>query len=209
MKLETRYFDTELRALTEGDNKVIEGRFLNYDVDSKYFFENGKWFTEVIERGAADKDTKTKDAFLTYNHSKDNVNATVKSGSLAISFDEKGGSFRAILNNTTHSNNLYELVLRGDVNGNSFGFRSADKGDKWSRNANGENVRRISRISEIREISVIGGLLDPVYPQTVVYARGFDEFEKDIPTKIKEDNIEPYKEFYEDEIRILKLKNKF
>jgi hypothetical protein len=187
MKVETRVNEipnVELRASMEGDQMVIEGRAITYDVESRPLSFNGKKFTETILRGAA-KDANKKSAYLTYNHNKDEVLASVKSGSLTLNEDDKGVGFRAVLNNTTYSKNLYEMVLRGDVNENSFGFTVEDNGQKWSRSVAGVPQRHISRISNLVDISVVGGAFEGAYPQTEVYARGLEEFEKEQePTKI-------------------------
>lgn len=201
MKFETRVYDNQdlsLRAYTEGDQKIIEGYASVFNVESRLLYENGKRFTEVILKGAF-SDVVGGDTYYSFNHSRDKILARTINKTLTLKEDDKGLFFRAILNNTTDANNLYEMVNRQDVAENSFAF-TVGEGQKWSRSSNGENIRSISRISNLIDISTV---TKAAYPKTEVYARGFDEFLKEQePTKII---MEPY----EDEARIFKLKYNF
>ena len=202
MKIEKRLYnnDTELRAYNEGDQKVIEGYAALYEVESRLLYENGKKFIEIISRGAF-KDVIQNDVYFTYNHSKDTILARTISGSLVLTEDEKGLRFRAVLNNTTISNDIYEMVLRGDINENSFAFQVND-GQKWERNAEGVPLRRISRISNLFDVSVV---TKAAYPQTEVYARGFEEFDEYI---VEQEPIEIDKELQKKMLNVIKLKEK-
>lgn len=200
MKVEKRIYDTKdvaLRAFTEGDQKILEGYAALYNVESRLLYENGKKFIEIIERGAF-ADVLNNDVYLTFNHSNDKILARTINETLTLKEDEKGLFFRAILNNTTTANDLYEMVLRGDVVENSFAF-NVGEGQSWSRNAEGVPLRRISRISNLSDVSVV---THAAYPKTEVYARGFEEFENtQEPLKI---NPEPYKDME----KLLKIKLK-
>lgn len=199
MKVESRIYNNpeiSLRAITEGEDKILEGYAALYNVESRLLYENGKKFIEIINKGAFN-DVLNNDVYLTFNHSQDSILARTINKSLILKEDDKGLFFRAILNNTSIANDLYEMVSRGDVVENSFAF-TVDEGQKWERNAEGIPLRRISRISNLYDVSVV---TKAAYPQTEVYARGFEEYIKEQePVKII---MEPY----EDEARILKLKN--
>lgn len=178
MKIETRiYSDPEisLRAYTEGEERIIEGYAARYNVESRYLYDNKKnrMFTEIIERGAFSK-VVNDDVYLTFNHNKDTILARTINKTLELKDDEKGLFFRAKLNNTTDANNVYEMVSRGDVNENSFGFYVEDKDMKYERSAERVPLRRISRIANLFDVSVV---TKAAYPQTEVYARGLEEFE--------------------------------
>ena len=137
------------------------------------------------------------DVYLTFNHSKDTILARTINNTLQLKDDEKGLFFRATLNQTSTSKDLYIMVERGDVFENSFAF-TVDEGQKWSRSAEGVPLRRISRISNLFDVSVV---TKAAYPQTSVWARGFEEFENiQEPIKIID---EPYKDL----AIILKHKN--
>ena len=175
MKVENRIYENPevtIRAFKEGDNMVLEGYAALYNVESRLLYENGKRFIEVIERGAF-KDVVGGDVYLTFNHSKDTILARTINKTLELKDDEKGLYFRAILNETSTSKDLYIMVERGDVVENSFAF-TVDEGQKWERSAEGVPLRRISRISNLFDVSVV---TKAAYPKTEVYARGFEEFE--------------------------------
>lgn len=186
MKSENRVCidEAELRAFTENNEMIVEGRAIVYDTPSRLISENNKSFIEVIERGAF-KEARTSNAYFTYNHSKNEVLATVRGKSLTLVEDDKGVLFRAILSNTTYSKDYFEMIKRGDIAGNSFGMVVANNGDVWKRNEQGIPLRHISRISDITDISIISGSFVPAYPNTTVWARGFEEFESiEEPKKI-------------------------
>jgi len=199
MKIENRVYDNpelKIRAFKEGDQMILEGYAAVFDVESKLIYENGKAFFEILERGAF-SETINNDVYLTFNHSKDKILARTINKTLELKEDETGLFFRANLNNTTSSKDLYEMVERGDVIENSFAFTVDDKGQKWERNADGDPVRHISRISNLFDVSVV---TKAAYPQTVVWARGYEEFENlskeldKIITDFKDTNIESEKE---------------
>jgi HK97 family phage prohead protease len=177
MNNENRYYieDKHLRASTSEDGKmIIEGVALLYNNESHIVYEDGKRFTEIIERGAlANTDFNT--AYLTYNHSRDNVFATVRAKTLQTTLGEDGLYFRATLNNTQGAKDLYAQTVAGDVTGNSFNMYLDDNDYSYHRANDGSLVRKITNVTAIREISLIGGLLTPVYPNTTVWVRGLEE----------------------------------
>lgn len=176
-KSENRYTieQSSLRAYVEEDKKIIEGRPILFNSESKEIFEDNKEFIEVIERGALD-DTDFRLAYLTYNHSRDDVFATVRSKSLSPIPDENGMLFRAVLNNTQKANDMYELVQAGDIAGLSFNMVVPESDMTYKRGTDGILRRTIHKIRAIREISLVGGLYQPVYNETQVWARGLDEY---------------------------------
>ena len=198
--IEYRFYepkDTELRAFTENDQMVIEGYAAKYGVMSHLLTEKGLSFNEVLERGTF-KDHLKDDTYLTYNHNKDKVLAATKNDTLVLSDDETGLKFRAVLNNTTDSKDVYERILRGDVNENSFGFVPDPKKQKIERIAGSDPIKRISGIEMLFDVAVV---TRAAYPETELYVRDLDESETE---KLVEINKEPY----EDQVHILKLKLK-
>ena len=198
MEFETRIFedqDKSLRAYTEGNDKILEWYANRTNIESRLLSENGKKFVEKMEPGAF-SDVINKDVYFTFNHSRDSILARTTNKTLTLKEDDKGLHFRAILNNTTQANNLYEMVQRGDVTENSFAF-TVDEGQKWSRNSEGVPLRSISRLSNLIDVSVV---TKAAYPKTEVYARGLDEFDKEQePTKIDNKPIQ-------EEIELIKTK---
>lgn len=198
-KVEYRFFepnDLELRASMENDQMVIEGYAAKYNVRSHLLTERGQSFIEVLEPGTFREHLK-EDTYFTFNHSKDKIMAHTRNGSLILTEDEVGLKFRANLNNTTDSKDLYERVSRRDLVENSFCFLPDIKKQKLERISGSEPVKRISGIENLFDISVV---TRAAYPNTEVYARELDEMETNEPIKIID---EPYR----DMAHILKLKN--
>jgi len=176
-KSENRYLteQSKLRAFVEEDKKIIEGRALVFNSESRLLYEDNKEFNEVIEKDALEGADLSR-AYLTYNHSKDYLFATLRGQSLSTVTDDDGMLFRAVLNNTQKANDMYEMVRNGDIAGLSFNMVVTDKDFSYSRATDGSLKRTIHKIRAIREISLISGLWEPAYPETRVWARGLEEY---------------------------------
>jgi HK97 family phage prohead protease len=182
-KIQYRSFepeDGELRALKdENDQMILEGYAAKYNTKSILLSERGIKFFEILEPGTF-RDHINDEAYFTFNHSRDKVMAHTRNKTLILSEDEKGLKFRAILNNTTDSKDLYERVLRGDVVENSFGFHENPEKQKLDRVAGSNPIKRISGIENLFDISVV---TKAAYPQTEVYVRELDETKTEEPIK--------------------------
>lgn len=200
-KIQYRNFEPEegeLRALKdENDQMVIEGYAARYNVKSRLLSEKGVKFFEVIEPGTF-RDHLEDEVYFTYNHSKDKVMAHTRNKTLILSEDDKGLKFRAILNNTTDSKDLYERVSRGDLVENSFGFHENPSLQKVDRIAGSDPIKRISGIENLFDVSVV---TKAAYPQTEVYVRELDEEQTEEPAKTYSSAK------YKRELQTIKLKN--
>jgi len=70
------------------------------------------------------------------------------------------------LPNTSHGNDLAELVQRGDVAGCSFGFRVAPGGDRWEQRGK-QMVRELLDV-ELIEVTLTS---NPAYQDTTIAIR--------------------------------------
>ena len=207
---ENRYVieNSKLRAYTEDDKKIIEGRAIPFNSESRLLYEDNKEFNEIIIPEATENSDFSR-AYLTYNHSRDDVFATVRANSLTTFKDEEGISFRAVLNNTQKANDMYEMVRSGDIAGLSFNMIVGDRDYTYSRGEDGKLKRVIHNIRAILEISLISGLMTPAYAETKVWARGFDEYltqEQEAERKKKEFYTKN-KNFIEKKIDIYNISN--
>jgi len=207
---ENRYVieNSKLRAYTEDNKKIIEGRAIPFNSESRLLYEDNKEFNEIIVPEATENSDFSR-AYLTYNHSRDDVFATVRANSLTTFKDEEGISFRAVLNNTQKANDMYEMVRSGDIAGLSFNMIVGDKDYTYSRGEDGKLKRVIHNIRAILEISLISGLMTPAYAETKVWARGFDEYltqEQEAERKKKEFYTKN-KNFIEKKIDIYNVSN--
>jgi len=124
-------------------------------------------FDEVIRPGAFAKTLATGTNIRALsNHDVHALVGTTKSGTLQLREDSHGLAFTLSLPNTSHGNDLAELVQRGDVSGCSFGFRVAPGGDKWE-TRNGKTLRELLTVDLI-EVTLTS---DPAYQDTTIAIR--------------------------------------
>lgn len=122
----------EVRAESNAEGKkVIVGYAAIYNSPTILRDWWGEEFLEEIAQGAFDTSLKEDNIRALYNHNPDHILGSTKSGTLVLSSDTKGLRFENYLPNTQVANDLYENVSRGDVDGNSFGFKV--RKDQWSK----------------------------------------------------------------------------
>lgn len=189
--VEYRYFDadaTETRAVQEGDNHYLEGHAAIFNTRSKLIFENGKLFNEVISPDAFTEVLKDEriDVPFTLNHIRGQLLGRTKSKTLTLSVDERGLKFRVSIPNTTTGRDVLELVQRGDLFSNSFGFITNRASESWSKDEEGNNIRTINKVLRLVDVAVV---TDAAYPDTDIALRSFEEFEAE--TKKEEIRLEP------------------
>ena len=177
-KYERRYCgDALLRAfIGEDDNgRYAEGYAHKFGVESQVITERGTTFIEVIKRGAFDNVLASPNLNVkyVYNHDMSKMIARSKSGTLAISADETGLFFRASFpENVSYANDLYELIQRGDISGNSFAFRLKEEDYTLTRGEDGMFKRTIHNVSGLVDVSSVQ---DPIYPETTLDLRAIIE----------------------------------
>ena len=123
-------------------------------------------FTEVVAPAAVTGTLRgSPDILLLNNHDTSQVLARTASGTLKLTTDSIGVNFTCPLDmRQSYSADLAIAVERGDVRGNSFGFRTNK--DSW-KNENGVLLRTLEEI-QIFELSVCS---QPAYTQTGVSVR--------------------------------------
>lgn len=201
----------EIRSYAEAptlneENRTIEGYAIVFDVRSNvmYDWEGGRKFVEVIERRAVtDELLNSCDirALIEHNNQRLLARSNKGKGTLQLEIDEHGLKYRFVSPNTTHGNDIVEMVKRGDINGSSFAFRSLQENVKWEKGTNGVWLRTIQKIDFIRDVTMTA---DPAYSQTEVSVRSMellDETEdKPIEEEVRNDNR------YKIELELLKRK---
>jgi HK97 family phage prohead protease len=163
----------ELRAykgdgLTENtEQMIVEGYAIVFNSESR----NLGGFTETINPDALDGALeRNNDVLALYGHDYQNVLGRQSAGTLELQKDERGIKYKLNLPDTTLGRDVFTLIERGDLKGNSFGFTV--KKDKWSK---GEDMalRTIEEIQDLFEISIVSM---PAYEATDLTKRSFDEF---------------------------------
>jgi HK97 family phage prohead protease len=173
MKKEKRnitFKNLNIRSTEKEGKKYIEG-IIPYDSKSVPIWG----VTEIIDRTAFNKTLKdNKEVRALWNHNDSFILGNTKSGTLELNDSEDGLICRCELPNTSYANDLYEIVLRGDVKTMSFGFRPI----KWVDSENG----KLRTLKEIQLDEVSFGVIYAAYPDTTskTYLRGFMKRKIDI-----------------------------
>lgn len=124
-------------------------------------------FSEVVRPGAFAKTLATGfNVRALFHHQGSALLGTTRGGTLQLREDSHGLAFELALPDTTHGRDLAVLVDRGDVAGCSFGFRTADGGDRWEQRG-AQLVRELLDV-ELHEITLTH---DPAYQDTTVAMR--------------------------------------
>jgi HK97 family phage prohead protease len=170
----------ELRAYKseEESRMLVEGYAIVFNSESRDL----GGFTEVVKENALDKALeRNTDVLALYGHDYQNVLGRQSANTLQLEKDERGIKFTLDLPNTQLGRDVYTLVERGDLKGNSFGF-TVEK-DSWDKKGD-KVIRTIEQVRDLFEISIVSL---PAYEATELVKRNFEEFAEDITEAIPED----------------------
>ena len=202
----------EIRSYAEAptlneDGRTIEGYAIVFGVRSNvmYDWEEGRKFVEVIERSAVTEELLNGcdiRALIEHNNQRLLARSNQGRGTLQLEIDDHGLKYRFVSPNTTHGNDIVEMVKRGDISGSSFSFRSSYESVKWEKEATGMWLRTIKKLDYIRDVTMTA---DPAYSQTEVTVRSIADMETPEAPEEKPEvrNDESYK------IQLELLKRKF
>ena len=210
--IEYRYIPSdviECRILEEDNKRYLEGHASVFSQKSKLIFENDRIFNEIISPNAFDEVLKDErlDVPMTFNHTRGMLLGRTKSNTLQLSKDEKGLKFRVEVPNTTTGNDVYELVKRGDLFENSFGFISDRAKEVWTKDENGVSIRTVNNIKRLADVSIVRS---GAYANTDVAARSFEEtnvvLESEVKLEVETERNKQEIEKMRMHVNILKLK---
>ncbi|HPI82206.1 MAG TPA: HK97 family phage prohead protease [Candidatus Paceibacterota bacterium] len=206
--IETRFFgneDIELRSEESNGRRFITGYAAKYGVRSKLISEKNQVFYETLNRGSFDDVLQREDldVKLLFNHDKNKILGRYPE-SLEIFTDEKGLGFRAeIPMEVSYASDVYNLVKRGILKGNSFAFRCDPNDCNWGKDESGIRTREINKISGLYDVSVV---VDPAYPNTEVAARSIEELERAERAEKEEEPKKYPTDSFKRRLKTLKLK---
>ncbi|OFV69404.1 HK97 family phage prohead protease [Acetobacterium wieringae] len=178
----------EIRAKSgEGeDQKTIGGYALRYNQPTRIIDWWGDEFLEEFARGAFDESIQQRTVKALWNHDTSSPLGSTKSGTLRFNDDAEGLNYDVDLPGNTWGTDAYESVMRGDVDGSSFGFFT--KEEKWSVvDYEGKKIdkRTITR-AELIEVSPC---TFPAYESSEIKVRSFEAL-KEEKNKPDQKNIE-------------------
>jgi len=163
----------ELRAYKteeEESRMLVEGYAIVFNSESRDL----GGFTEVVKEDALDKALeRNTDVLALYGHDYQNVLGRQSADTLQLEKDERGIKFTLDLPNTQLGRDVYTLVERGDLKGNSFGF-TVEK-DSWDKKGD-KVIRTIEQVRDLFEISIVSL---PAYEATELTKRSYEDFTED------------------------------
>ena len=179
---------TDLRAYNldeDSSKRMVGGYAIVFNSESRDL----GGFTEFVAPEALNRALeRNSDVLALYNHDYANILGRQSSETLRLYKDEKGLRFELDLPDTSLGRDIYELVKRGDLKGNSFGFTV--KRDSWKKKE-GKVYRTIEEIKDLYEVSIVSM---PAYEATDLMKRSFDEFideaDKVKPNEVTEEVVE-------------------
>jgi hypothetical protein len=175
MKNNNKHFfpSVELRAYKteeEESRMLVEGYAIVFNSESRDL----GGFTEVVKEDALDKALeRNTDVLALYGHDYQNVLGRQSADTLQLKKDERGIKFTLDLPNTQLGRDVYTLVERGDLKGNSFGF-TVEK-DSWDKKGD-KVIRTIEQVRDLFEISIVSL---PAYEATELTKRSYEDFTED------------------------------
>ena len=164
----------------EVEDRLIKGYALTFNTMSELLPAKGLTFRETIKEGAIDGLIEKCDIVALYQHESDAgvlARSRNNKGTLRLSIDDKGLYFEFEAPQTSLGDTVLQGIRRGDLDGCSFAFTVAEKGDKWTRQADGTYLREISKIAMLEDISVV--VFQAYKDSTVINSRGLEIAEEE------------------------------
>jgi HK97 family phage prohead protease len=170
----------EVRAIGDGEKKTIGGYAVKYNSPTLMRDRWGDEFLEEIAAGAFDKSLQNRNQKALWNHDSSMPLGSVSAGTLRFNSDTSGLNYDIDIPDTSYGNDVYEVVMRGDVDGSSFGFVCVD--NVWSKvQYEGREVYKRSIIEA--ELVEVSPCTFPAYDSSQISVRSLDCVKDEIKTK--------------------------
>lgn len=161
IQIEKRAFPVEYRVDSSAKQPKLEGYAALFNKVS----EDMGGFREKIAPGAFTKTIAEGDVRALFNHDPNFVLGRTKSGTLDLEEDERGLKMSVTPPSTTWARDLMETIARGDVDQQSFAFRTIK--DHWDNPAEGTPMRTLLEV----QLFDVSPVTYPSYSQTSVEVR--------------------------------------
>ena len=156
-------------------------------------------FKEKIRRSAFSKSLEKNNVKALWNHNRDFVLGSTKSGTLKVKENEKGLPFEVVLPDSEWGRSAYESIKRGDVDQMSFGFNVI--GQEWDESDPKNIIRTLTEV-DLHEISFTAF---PAYKQTSAKTRSIKEEYQDYKKESEDPEIEKRKNELDIKMKLLEL----
>ena len=173
MEIQYRHIhDAELRA--DPESRMISGYGIVFNSDSlplQIWDDQTGRIIEAVEIITQDsmKGADMRDVISAINHDFQKVLGRTTSGTMKLSADAKGVSYRAEAPKTGYADDVIELLQRGDLSGSSFVF-SMDWEAGYDIQERDDGVLQASP-KKITKVYEMGPVINPAYPETTAQNR--------------------------------------
>lgn len=133
--------------------------------------EIGRWFHEVVARGAFTNTLRTDDVRAYFDHDTGRILGRLSAGTLRLQEDDKGLRVEIDLPDTTDGRDAVVSIERGDISGMSFRFEAIRQ--EWDETV--DPAKRTLLEVKLGEVSIV---TEPAYEGTSIALRSLDEARK-------------------------------
>lgn len=181
--METRFFNSELRASSDGRQKKLSGVAIRYGTRSaSYIAPNTRERIApgCFARSLRNAGNSATDIRMLCEHKAENLLGRTSAATLRLVDDREALRFECDLPDTTVANDLYENIRVGNIRGMSFGFVADDDSyepefdeDEEGNSNDDRCMVRTVRAGQLLEISSVS---TPAYESGLVLARNSFQF---------------------------------
>ena len=164
--IERRFLTTEVRAVGDESNPIIEGDAAVFNQETTI----GSMFRETIRPGAFTRVlSENPDVIAAYNHDWNVVLGRTSAGTLVLTENLNGLHYETKINpKDSEAMNVYQKVKRGDIPQASFAFTV--RAEAWTKPQNKGDLA-LREVIEVDKLFDVGPVAFGAYPQASAQAR--------------------------------------
>ena len=164
--IERRFLTTEVRAVGDESNPIIEGDAAVFNQETTI----GSMFRETIRPGAFTRVlSENPDVIAAYNHDWNVVLGRTSAGTLVLTESMRGLHYETKINpKDSEAMNVYQKVKRGDIPQASFAFTV--RAEAWTKPQNKGDLA-LREVIEVDKLFDVGPVAFGAYPQASAQAR--------------------------------------